>query len=143
MPYADPERRKAFYLEWQRKNRDKVRAYQSKWRSENPERVLEYSRTYVANNREKVYAGNKRSELRRHLLMAEAEVIVRSEIYERDNGRCHICGKQVSRDDFHVDHLVPLSRGGRHTRDNVALAHPTCNLRRGPGHLPAQLLLIG
>ncbi|WP_158070491.1 HNH endonuclease [Streptomyces luteocolor] len=29
-----------------------------------------------------------------------------------------------------LDHVIPLSRGGSHRRDNVQLAHLRCNLRK-------------
>lgn len=61
----------------------------------------------------------------------------------RDNWRCHLCGKKVSRATWSLDHLIPLIRGGNHTPDNVALAHRVCNSRRGAGYLPAQLRLLG
>lgn len=71
------------------------------------------------------------------------------EIAERDGWRCHLCGKQVpdreykARDlDPTIDHLVPVSAGGSHTRDNVALAHNRCNWQRGADGL-AQLRLVG
>jgi 5-methylcytosine-specific restriction endonuclease McrA len=44
--------------------------------------------------------------------------------------------------DPEIDHLVPVSAGGSHTWDNVALAHRRCNYeRREVG--PAQLRLLG
>lgn len=60
------------------------------------------------------------------------------EIYERDGWRCHICKRQVltqprrKRDPLmaSLDHIVPLSQGGTHTRDNVACSHLRCNLRK-------------
>lgn len=72
-----------------------------------------------------------------------AEPISRRDIYDRDGGRCHICGKHVPLTAFHLDHLIPLSRGGEHVLENVRVAHPFCNLSRGPGREPAQLLLVG
>lgn len=33
--------------------------------------------------------------------------------------------------DFHVDHVVPLSKGGMHGYTNVQPAHPRCNMRKG------------
>jgi 5-methylcytosine-specific restriction endonuclease McrA len=65
------------------------------------------------------------------------------EIANRDGWKCHICRKQVTFTTKSIDHLIPLSKGGSHTRANVALAHLVCNRRRGGGYLPAQLLLIG
>lgn len=55
----------------------------------------------------------------------------------RDNGICQICGKPVDMADIkngHIgrhyptlDHIIPLSKGGSHTWDNVQLAHMGCN----------------
>ena len=59
-----------------------------------------------------------------------------------------ICGKQVTKTRSNtdrapsIDHLIPVSDGGAHTWDNVALAHRTCNSTRGTTGT-AQLLLVG
>ena len=46
--------------------------------------------------------------------------------------RCHICGLSAREGDpWQVDHIVPASRGGASTLDNLALAHASCNRRRG------------
>ena len=71
------------------------------------------------------------------------EHITLDEIAKRDSWRCHICKRTVTRDTWSLDHLVPVSRGGDHTRTNVALAHRSCNSRMGVARLPAQLLLVG
>lgn len=59
-------------------------------------------------------------------------------VYERDGWRCHLCRRVVDRglvyphpQSASIDHLVPLSRGGAHEPANVALAHLSCNRRRG------------
>lgn len=71
------------------------------------------------------------------------------EIAERDNWRCHLCGKKVPDrdyaardDDPTLDHLVPVSAGGEHTRANVALAHNRCNWERGDTPIEFQQRLI-
>lgn len=50
---------------------------------------------------------------------------------ELDDGQCGICGEDVDPTDFHVDHIVPLSRGGEHSYANTQTAHPKCNQRKG------------
>jgi 5-methylcytosine-specific restriction endonuclease McrA len=37
----------------------------------------------------------------------------------------------LSGSECHVDHVVPLARGGTHTRDNLATACPSCNISKG------------
>jgi 5-methylcytosine-specific restriction endonuclease McrA len=32
---------------------------------------------------------------------------------------------------MHLDHIVPLARGGEHSYANTQPAHPTCNRRKG------------
>lgn len=69
------------------------------------------------------------------------------EVAVRDGWKCHLCGKAVpdreSRSrptDPTIDHLIPLSAGGEHVPENVALAHFECNWRRSNTG-PAQLRL--
>lgn len=42
-------------------------------------------------------------------------------------GRCHYCGKAFSAGQLTMDHIVPLSRGGKSSRANVVTACKTCN----------------
>ena len=58
-------------------------------------------------------------------------------LIERDNGVCQICGRPVDINDVKdghirknyptIDHIIPLSKGGPHTWNNVQLAHMGCN----------------
>jgi 5-methylcytosine-specific restriction endonuclease McrA len=45
-------------------------------------------------------------------------------------GECYYCGKKVAPEDLTMDHIVPLARGGRSTRGNVAAACKDCNSRK-------------
>jgi len=60
------------------------------------------------------------------------------EVAVRDNWICHLCGGVVPNRESRcrpldptIDHLIPLSAGGQHVPENVALAHFICNSRRG------------
>jgi len=57
----------------------------------------------------------------------------RALVAERDGWVCAICHGEVTRADWSLDHVVPLSEGGLHTIDNVVLAHKRCNSWRGAG----------
>lgn len=58
-------------------------------------------------------------------------------LIERDKGICQICGLPIDRTDVAnghirrnyptVDHIIPLSKGGSHTWNNIQLAHMKCN----------------
>lgn len=45
-------------------------------------------------------------------------------------GVCHYCGRNVGREKLTMDHLVPLSRGGRSTKGNIVAACKECNTNK-------------
>lgn len=55
----------------------------------------------------------------------------RRNILARDSFRCQYCGKQFSANQLTLDHVVPRSRGGSTTWENVVAACVRCNLRKG------------
>lgn len=72
--------------------------------------------------------------------------ITLEKLYEKDNGICWLCGCQCDWEDYKItpdgafvvgknypseDHVVPLSKGGKHSWDNVKLAHHYCNTLKG------------
>jgi 5-methylcytosine-specific restriction endonuclease McrA len=51
-------------------------------------------------------------------------------VFERDKGMCGICGITVNKNSYHIDHVIPLSKGGAHCYANVQLAHAQCNIAK-------------
>ncbi len=58
----------------------------------------------------------------------------RFNVFLRDRFMCQYCG---SHDDLTFDHVIPRSKGGQTTWDNVVAACSPCNLRKG-GFLPKE-----
>jgi hypothetical protein len=50
--------------------------------------------------------------------------VVRKRILNKYNSKCCICG---SKDNLEIDHIVPLSVGGRHDEDNMQVLCRKCN----------------
>lgn len=55
----------------------------------------------------------------------------RRNIFFRDRNRCQYCRKVFTQSELNLDHVVPLSRGGASTWDNVVCACVACNSRKG------------
>ena len=64
----------------------------------------------------------------------------RFNIYARDNCTCQYCGKKFPRQELNLDHVVPRSRGGTSTWENVVCSCQNCNWRKG-GRTPAEAKL--
>ena len=45
-------------------------------------------------------------------------------------GVCHYCNKEVGRANLTMDHIVPLSRGGKSKKGNIVPACKECNNRK-------------
>lgn len=52
------------------------------------------------------------------------------EQYARQKGKCHYCRNKVEWGKHHIDHVVPISRGGSNDISNLVIACPTCNQRK-------------
>jgi 5-methylcytosine-specific restriction endonuclease McrA len=55
----------------------------------------------------------------------------RGSIFERDSCTCQYCGRQFPRSQLTIDHVIPQSRGGGETWENLVLACVKCNLKKG------------
>ena len=92
---------------------DKVALSQKQWHAENYAKV----RGYVDVRRLRIIDAT------------EGDVSVK-ELLESWDGLCGICGKAVT-NKYHIDHIVPLSKGGKHAQSNLQVTHPRCNLVKG------------
>jgi len=101
------------------KNREKENIQQRKWRANNRIRCRAYDR--------------KRAQLIKNtpdnlFLLPEKLVEIYDE-YVRFNGlKCEYCFSVV--DDLTIDHVMPLSRGGFHEKDNIKFCCLSCNSKK-------------
>ncbi|MBF6569099.1 MAG: HNH endonuclease [Candidatus Binataceae bacterium] len=67
----------------------------------------------------------------------------RFNIFARDNNTCQYCGQRLPRTELNLDHVVPRSRGGMSTWENIVCSCHICNRRKG-GRTPeeARMMLI-
>lgn len=63
--------------------------------------------------------------------IAFVEHVDRRIVWDRDNGICGLCGKPADPNDWHLEHINPISQGGEHSYANTQVSHPTCNRIKG------------
>ncbi len=54
----------------------------------------------------------------------------RMEVLKKSDGVCYHCGCALP-SNWHIDHLVPVVRGGLSPLENLVASCPPCNLRKG------------
>jgi 5-methylcytosine-specific restriction endonuclease McrA len=83
-----------------------------KWAKEHPEEM----RIIIARRRALAYGAEGNYTKYDVLTMLEAQ-----------KNKCAACGKGFEDTGFHVDHVFPLSKGGKNSPDNLQLLCPSCN----------------
>lgn len=111
-----PQRNRQWKTSWAEQHRDYYSEYGRMWRQRHPEKGVMYAQARRA---------RKRNQFVEHI---DPQVV-----YQMYGGMCGIC-KQFIDGNFHVDHVVPLSKGGLHGYINCQPAHPRCNLQKGSHH---------
>jgi 5-methylcytosine-specific restriction endonuclease McrA len=111
------ERQRARDQKYRAENYEKIKARVDRWGKDNPERLKALNAT-----RERTRRARKRNAQGTHT----ADDIIALRLSQ---GECFYCEATLG-DRFHVDHFVPLARGGSNDPLNLVLACQTCNQRK-------------
>ena len=126
-----PERAAAIKAEWANDNREKVLELNRKWRDNNKEKVKESNANWGKRNRDKtrIHCHNRRERTRKNGGMLSSDIV--NKLLALQRGKCACgCGQSLCTK-YHIDHIVPISKGGRNEDSNVQLLRDTCNLSKG------------
>ena len=107
-------------------NREAVRAKEAEYYKANAERIKSSRRQRYAVN---PASGHVSWQKRRALKLNAVGVLspgLAGRLYKLQGGKCPCC-KQPLGDDYHMDHIMPLSLGGTNTDDNIQLLRKKCN----------------
>jgi 5-methylcytosine-specific restriction endonuclease McrA len=120
----------AYDARYYQQHRKRLDAKAAAWCRAHPTARARYVRAWKDRNpsKQREYKQRRKAWLRGALVV---ERFSPQEIYERDKWLCGICGGVVIAGSESLDHIIPVSQGGAHTRANVRLAHHRCNNWRG------------
>lgn len=100
------------------KSAENCRRLAREWRAAN----LELSRAYARHRKAKL-KGNSQTDWR-------GIVPFMNRLRKKKVVYCYYCGTKLKGRDAHVDHVVPISKGGPHAVSNFCVACPTCNIKK-------------
>ena len=153
----NPDRGRAYAKKWRENNPKKALACEAAQRVKHHDRILEYGRAYYRDHPERrqesasrwrkahpyetwsdeakaamvAQTRNRRARLQgapgRHTAADVAAQL------ERQRGYCYWCGCAVG-NGYHVDHVIPLSKGGSNDASNLVISCPHCNTSKNAKH---------
>lgn len=140
---ANPARALASRKAWREANPHKMGAYYVKWRSnpQNDAKAKEWIATWVKQNRVKMREYQKRWYVENQAALRES-VARRAGLYRASDfqfedwflilevfgHRCAYCLRGDVK--LTMDHVIPISKGGEHTSDNIIPACTSCNSKK-------------
>lgn len=127
---ANPERAKGHRAKWL-SDVERKRRKEREWKAANPEKSNKRNAEWARRHPEAVRAKAAR---RRALKSAYEGLDYTGKdvllLLESQAGACAYCDAPLNAD-YHVDHIMPLSRGGGNGPDNICIACPRCNMSKG------------
>ena len=128
------------------KNHKKELDYAIQYRLVHLQEIAEYMRLYMpryyASPRGKAIILNIKHKRRTQIVLTKSDDVKQKiiEIKSSPIVKCYICGCSLPGIKCHIDHIIPLSKGGTHTGSNIAPACPSCNRAKGD-KIPTDTLL--
>lgn len=108
--------------EWQIANRERISKKRREYRMVNSNLFKLIDRVHHHRRRALKQSSTPEGE---HFTVADERLQYRSQ-----KGKCWHCYKKIV-GTYHVDHLVPLAKGGTNAPNNIVISCPECNLSKG------------
>jgi len=126
-------------------NKEKMRAQSATYRAAHSDKIKAYNAFYIAahpdyhpawnatHRPEKASYSAKRQAIELATSVGDLKAITAIYRQARENKRvrCYLCREFIPLGQRHVDHIVPLAKGGEHRPSNLAIACGKCNIHKG------------
>ena len=128
-------------------NRKKAREKSAEWKEKNPRKAKRGNHFYYIHNKEKYDNHDRARRARKYGANHHAYNL--SQVVERYGLECWVCHTDIDLSlprtghktmGLHLDHLIPLIKGGHDKLGNIRPTHGVCNLRKGDSLMRVNLL---
>lgn len=126
---ANPEKIREKVKHYQKIHPDRIREKNKRWYKANLKKARENGRRRYKANSEKALVKNHKRRARKQQAGGSFSNKDIQLMMINQRGRCWYCQCDI-RDGYHIDHRIPLSRGGTNDPSNLVLACASCNLSK-------------
>jgi 5-methylcytosine-specific restriction endonuclease McrA len=139
------------YKRYYYKNRDKILKRKAVYRRENKDKVSKKVKEWQRSENGIAIMRKHNSKWRALRKLSTIEDFDPLDVFRRDGYVCQLCGKKT-RPDFkniyhplypNLDHIIPLTKGGEHTRQNTQCLCRLCNIKKYNTGVGDQLRMFG
>jgi len=133
------EKRREYEKQYWDKRRDERRAIIIRSHNKNSIHHKEVRKKYLKT--EKGIEMHRRQTQKRYALkkMAFLEDVNPKDVFDSQGGVCYLCLGVFEFKDMELDHVIPISKGGKHCKSNCKMACKHCNRSKG-AKLPEEMI---
>lgn len=126
---ANPENARLVNQKAYKKNAERRKEQSSAWKRQNRERSNSYLQSWRAKNKDRARLHNVNNNALRRLRQTSNGIFLVSarELLKMKRSGCVYCGATGF---MEIEHIIPLSRGGRHSIGNLAPSCQPCNSQK-------------
>ena len=138
---AHPEKAKIYSEKYKSEHIEQLRRARVLWLKNNKEKMAEYYKAYRKaekennpqefNMRRRLYRHNRRVKEKNNGGTIPNGIV--EKLFRLQQGKCPCCGFPLGKD-FHLDHKMPVTRGGTNEEWNFQLLRKSCNLAKSAKH---------
>jgi formylmethanofuran dehydrogenase subunit E len=114
---------KQYTRDWRAKHPEEAQDKTLRWRRDNPEAFRLSQR--VHENKRRALKKNSKTSFRTEDVMLQ----MRAQTDKRGIVHCWWCNAPLD-DHYHIDHRIPITKGGSNDASNIVLVHPRCNMSK-------------
>lgn len=134
------EKSRRYSQTYRRSHSEKYRVYNQQYQKDHADELREQRRLYRKANSEMACAAWHTRRARKRTAggsFTPDDIRLQRQMQTDKKGRlrCWWCGRVIEHNHYHIDHRIPLVKGGSNNPENLCLTCPTCNLSKG-GKLP-------
>lgn len=114
---------------WLVDNKKHIAEYSKKYKEEHKDEIRKYSSYYNKTMKHKICKKNNKHRRRD---LAKNSTITNNQLLElQQNAKvCYWCNDPLKNKNVHIDHYVPLAKGGNHTLENLVISCQKCNAKK-------------
>lgn len=118
-----------YQKKYRERNKEYLKKLKQAWRDNNPE----YGIQWRQNNPHSVFNSHSLHKLQTTSVYIPITLEEYNELFKSTDNKCFYCKEDLNKTNKRktLDHVIPLSRGGDHTIENLVPACISCNCRKG------------
>ena len=139
---------------YNKENRDRLIKQKNDYYYDNKEKLLQQKKEYYLKNQEKIkeqkriqrqnptleqiekerIRGRIRSAKRRQITGSHLSIKTIRNLLEQYKYKCYYCNTNINhkeKNSYHIDHYIPIAKGGTNDVENLVISCPTCNMSKG------------